>query len=458
MGDDVQPGDRRSDAGRWHGRGRGGRSEPEHRHEHDDDTRPQGGGERDDRREPPLHESLDETHGRPGGDYVYARDRLVIDAGDVDAVRAALAERFDSKVVETEPVDELGLVGLHLAPGGPDVPTLVDGVRGADGALRAFPDHVLARTSHPRFIPATTPRLAPARARPGGDGLPGQDDLPGDGLRIGVLDTGAWDHSWFDGRCDHRPGDDDDLADADGDGMLDHVAGHGTFIAGILLQHLPRATVVARRIAPSPQVPDQGYTTDTVLARTLLAHRELWKVHVLSLSVGGYTHDGLGLPATGRALRRCRDVNPDLVVVAGAGNDAVDTPFFPAAFKDVVAVGALDTSGDRACFSNFGWWVDACAAGVDVHSTFLEWDGRLAPVPGVAEDCAGRLPEPTRAEAFTGWAWWDGTSFAAPRVAAAIAARIGEGVSPVQAVADVVRAPGLRRAVDLGTVVDPREF
>jgi subtilisin family serine protease len=43
---------------------------------------------------------------------------------------------------------------------------------------------------------------------------------------------------------------------------------------------------------------------------------------------------------------------------------------FPAALPSVVSVGALDQSG-RADFSNFGGWVDCCAPGVDVVSTFF---------------------------------------------------------------------------------------
>ncbi|NED51479.1 peptidase S8 and S53 subtilisin kexin sedolisin, partial [Micromonospora aurantiaca] len=52
------------------------------------------------------------------------------------------------------------------------------------------------------------------------------------------------------------------------------------------------------------------------------------------------------------------------VVVACAGNAATDRPFWPAAMKPVIGVAALD-GADRAWFSNHGWWVDACAQGVD---------------------------------------------------------------------------------------------
>ena len=73
----------------------------------------------------------------------------------------------------------------------------------------------------------------------------------------------------------------------------------------------------------------------------------------------------------------------------------------------MVGVGAVDADG-RSVFSNFGPWVDASAPGVDVVSTFFtEFDDTDA--DGV---CVDR---------YRGWASWSGTSFAAPKVAGAIA-------------------------------------
>ena len=95
------------------------------------------------------------------------------------------------------------------------------------------------------------------------------------------------------------------------------------------------------------------------------------------------------------------------VVVASAGNDGTVRPYYPAAMPGVVGVGALDQAR-RAGFSNFGPWVDACASGVDVVSTFFTDFDDSAPGRGLVNR-------------YRGWASWSGTSFAAPRVAAAIA-------------------------------------
>jgi subtilisin family serine protease len=99
--------------------------------------------------------------------------------------------------------------------------------------------------------------------------------------------------------------------------------------------------------------------------------------------------------------------------VAAAGNNGQSRPFWPAAFKHVVSVGAVDLRGgppQLAAFSNYGWWVDVYAPGVEVHSTYLDGIWQLP-----------RDPEPTP---LNGYAWWSGTSFAAPQIASLIVKEI----------------------------------
>ena len=57
-----------------------------------------------------------------------------------------------------------------------------------------------------------------------------------------------------------------------------------------------------------------------------------------------------------------------LVVVAAAGNDNSNWPFYPAYYENAIAVAATNSSDDRAVFSNYGDWVDIAAPGVDVLS------------------------------------------------------------------------------------------
>ncbi len=57
-----------------------------------------------------------------------------------------------------------------------------------------------------------------------------------------------------------------------------------------------------------------------------------------------------------------------VIVVAAAGNEGSDTPFYPAAYPDVLAVAATDSSDRRHFLSNYGDWVDIAAPGRDILS------------------------------------------------------------------------------------------
>jgi subtilisin family serine protease len=160
------------------------------------------------------------------------------------------------------------------------------------------------------------------------------------------------------------------------------------------------------------------------LARAMgrLAEDEHFDAIVMSL--GAYTLDDEP-PPLAAAIKDLVDPAKTLVVAA-AGNASSCRPYWPAALPAVVAVGALDSAG-RAWFSNFGGWVDACAPGVDVRSTFYGTDGDPLKDP-VGDPNDGLYNE------FKGWAMWSGTSFAAPKVAAVIAAEASRlGISAPEA-------------------------
>ena len=106
-------------------------------------------------------------------------------------------------------------------------------------------------------------------------------------------------------------------------------------------------------------------------------------------------------------------------------------------------MGAVGPDGP-APFSNYGHWVRACAPGVDVVSTFFEFNGD--------EQAVGTEPDPDN---FTQWARWSGTSFSAPLVVGALAqAMVTHGITVDEAVERVIDASDLMRIPNLGTVVN----
>jgi Subtilase family len=439
----------------------------------------QGIGHHD--REPPLPPVFGETTDTPGrgGVYVYVKGELLVADSDRTAVLDLLRELFPevnwaAAAAEQVPLEDFDTSKWLLPEGAPPVPEILDAVTYDDrgSGLKVSPNHVLAWNSHARFAPSGPPVPLPPNQPPAQQVLqaialvaPTAATGP---VRVGVLDTGVIPGSLPAARCSFGPND-VDRADRNNVGMLGFFDGHGTFVAGVVLQHTRNATVTVRRVQPksTPGIPPyEGYTTDELLAAALNALRKepnFGQLRVLNLSIGGQTHQGAGLTLTEKALTACRQASPDLVVVAGAGNDNTSAPFFPAAFKDVVAVAAIrDTAPDqRACFSNFGSWVDACAPGLRVVSSFLRWQNRpMEQGPPPSQGCQGQVPAwPAGPVSFDMVAEWRGTSFAAPVVAAWIANRITTANVPgAQAVADLKAGgpPGLGQTLsDLGRVVRP---
>jgi hypothetical protein len=225
--------------------------------------------------------------------------------------------------------------------------------------------------------------------------------------------------------------------DRDDDDVIDSMAGHGTFIAGIIKMIAPMCRL---RV----QGPLTGYGDISEHDLTIVLQRLFRNgaPDLLNLSLGGYAVEDM--PALGKVVRDLQTAGT--VIVASAGNDATCRPTYPAALPGVIAVGALGSYGP-AHFTNYGDWVRACAPGVNVVSTFFV----DCPLPGGDE--------------FDGWATWSGTSFAAPAVVGALAhAMLADGAdlnnperrreARTRAVHRLIDDPGLFRIPGLGAVVN----
>ena len=227
----------------------------------------------------------------------------------------------------------------------------------------------------------------------------------------------------------------DDLPDsAPEDKALDPIAGHGTFIAGVIELLAPgrqMEVIKVFEIEGDVDVAKIAWCLDQLVANDKT---------LINLSFGGYA------PSEMFTLRGAiRNVQAKgAVVVASAGNDGTWRRAYPACLPGVIGVGALGPFGP-ALFTNYGPWVRACAPGTEIVSSFFQiWDG---PLPGPSTKI-----DPDR---FRGWARWSGTSFAAPVVVAALAREMTTtGCTANQAVERVIDAPGLLRIPGLGTVIN----
>ena len=311
------------------------------------------------------------------------------------------------------------------------------------GARSVHPTPFGGQSVHP------TPGRSSARPAPTGTTTGRQETLiataaPTGGPQVVVLDTGlaATGTTEFPPAMVGAPiaafdtGFDIDEPDRDPfDRLLDEVAGHGTFIAGLVSQVAPGCNVTVHKVLASA-----GDTDEEIIFQRLEALRFDDPTHtVLTLSFGGYVPE---LPQfMAAAIAKVQDQG--VVVVASAGNDGTCEPMFPAALPGVVSVGAIGPDGP-AFFTNYGPWVRACAPGVDLLSTFFVFSGKGRPAAGAQDP-----------DNFDGWAVWSGTSFSGPVVAGALArTMMAEGCTAKEAVARVVDDPALLRLPGLGTVVN----
>ena len=253
----------------------------------------------------------------------------------------------------------------------------------------------------------------------------------GAGQWVGVVDTGLWaPHPWFPGHVGPLS-----AMSVDGEGWsaaLPPEAGHGTFVAGLVRQVAPGA-----RIAVAGPMDAWGYATDADIAAAVAAQIQA-NMRIVNLSVGGYTVDDRPPPALAAVMQ---SLPPDVAIVAAAGNKAASRPLWPAALSGVLAVGAIDRAGGEPASCNRGEWVDACAPGVDVISTYFgsRADPAVVTLAATGDDAR-----------FTGFASWSGTSFAAPRLAGAIALEVSRSGDPPRVAAARLLSAG-RVVRGLGT-------
>ncbi|MEP0847026.1 MAG: S8 family serine peptidase [Phycisphaerae bacterium] len=218
----------------------------------------------------------------------------------------------------------------------------------------------------------------------------------GAGVEVAVLDTGAdWTHPALAGRVlpgvSFVPGVDatDDLGDAldnDGDGQIDEMTGHGTFVSGLILLTAPNVLIRPIVVLNSDGVGDQF-----VIAKGIFHAIDCGSA-VINLSLGSTWSCRVLEEAVAEAQAH------GAVVVAAAGNLGQQVREYPAA-RDTIGVAALDAAGVKADFSNYN------------SELFISAPGDSEPLEGGP---GGNDPQQSVFGPVPGdeYAAWEGTSFA----------------------------------------------
>ncbi len=367
-------------------------------------------------------------------DYVYERGVLLVRDGYIDQVRNVVGggETVDGLI---DGVTVYSLQGAEIT----QATGALEAIDAQLGASVATPNQVLS-VSPVALCPATEPEEPPAPAAP--DPGPCEGNR-GDGVFVYIADTGllagATTHPWLTGVT----GELDPLPPPGPGGVvvIPPYTGHGTFIAG-----------VARCMAPQAQVrvdnvfSEAGAALETKIVKAL--DKALGLVpDVISLSAGGTSRHDHPLLAFEAFWERYRHYK-GLLLVAAAGNNSDRRPFWPAAFPQVVSVGALSANWrSRASFSDFGRWVDVYAPGEGLVNAYASGTYVCREPPHTGE-----------IRAFHGMARWSGTSFSTPLVAGLITARMYRTGENGQQAADALLAVARAQAIPgLGPVLFPCE-
>ena len=203
---------------------------------------------------------------------------------------------------------------------------------------------------------------------------------------------------------------------------LDFDAGHGTFVAGIVLQIAPDADITVYRAVDS----------DGIGSEVRVACKMIEAVNdgnqIINLSLSCQTQDDFPPIAIHAALeaikaKEIKDETPESgrpLFIAAAGNFANTRPSWPAAFPGVVSVAGLAPGLQPSLWSSRGFWVDCSTIGEGILSTYVP--GQESPLI-TSTPLVFPGPDP--------WALWTGTSFAAPQIAGVLAqAYQASGIHP----------------------------
>jgi hypothetical protein len=220
----------------------------------------------------------------------------------------------------------------------------------------------------------------------------------GQTIRVAVIDTGLdLSHPMFSG---HLMSTTTWLDYVDADTTPQEVAGtfygHGTGVGGLILQVAPKATLLPLRVLG----PDGTGSIANVIAAINAAIAA--KVDIINLSLMTDTD----IPELKLIIETAAQAG--IYVVMAAGNDALNSVYYPAAYATtsiyksmLLSVGSVSASDILSTFSNYGTGLEFLAPGEQVFSSYP--DSRIA--------------------------YFTGTSFAAPIVSGAVALAKGDTTS-----------------------------
>ncbi len=202
---------------------------------------------------------------------------------------------------------------------------------------------------------------------------------------IAIIDTGMdFNHLDLRDKVAYNYADPIDGIDNDNDGYVDNFRGwdfgtndnnpqitsgnHGVFVAGIAAAHTDNNIGIAGVGFHSKFLPIKIANADERLvnAYEAIVYAANQGAKVINCSWGGKLRSGSPFE---QDVINYATFNKGSLVVAAAGNDNNDVPFYPASYKNVMSVSMTDANDAKGAASSYGFYVDIAAPGQSVYST-----------------------------------------------------------------------------------------
>jgi len=198
------------------------------------------------------------------------------------------------------------------------------------------------------------------------------DEVPWNGIDDDnngyVDDIRGWD--FVDSTYSCYPG--EDCSTRDNDPTDFH--GHGTHCAGIAAAVTNNDVGIAGvcwncKIMPVRSgfmgIDGNGYLEEDDVARAIM-YAANNGADVISMS--------FGLPVNSNLIKDAIDhaYNQGVILIAASGNDGTSMKHYPAGYDNVISVAAVDENDEKPFFSNYGYWIDIAAPGVNIMSTVVD--------------------------------------------------------------------------------------
>ena len=222
--------------------------------------------------------------------------------------------------------------------------------------------------------------------------------------------------------------------------------GHGTHVAGTIAQSTNNALGVAGiayncRLMPVKVLNSSGTGTSASLAEGI-SYAADNNAKVINMSLGFSPEiKPEDIPAVTAAVQQA--YQNGCILVAASGNDGSNAVSLPAAYPEVIAVGATNSAVVRCSYSQYGPELDVVAPGGDR----VDRNGDGYP-DGILQQTFGDTPQD--------WGYWffTGTSMATPHVSGVVALLVSTGITDPNEVKEALYST----AKDLGATGWDQEY